>query len=87
MLRLHKIPEVDGVLADIGVSSHQFNEGVRGFSTRFADADSIWMDQRQPTTAAEGSKPTASELHKIFERYGEVAIQNPGKNRRSAKAG
>ncbi|MBN8788186.1 MAG: 16S rRNA (cytosine(1402)-N(4))-methyltransferase RsmH [Terrimonas sp.] len=74
MLRLHKIPEVDGVLADLGVSSHQFDEGARGFSTRFADADlDMRMDQRQPTTAADVIKTySEQELHKIFERYGEV---------------
>ncbi len=73
-LRLHKIPEVDGVLADLGVSSHQFDEGARGFSTRFTDADlDMRMDQRQETTAVNVIKNySEQDLHKIFERYGEV---------------
>ncbi|MFT3948691.1 MAG: 16S rRNA (cytosine(1402)-N(4))-methyltransferase RsmH [Agriterribacter sp.] len=74
MLRLHKIQEVDGVLADLGVSSHQFDEAERGFSTRFVDADlDMRMDQRQETTAADIVKNySEQDLHKIFERYGEV---------------
>ncbi|MCC6286511.1 MAG: 16S rRNA (cytosine(1402)-N(4))-methyltransferase RsmH [Chitinophagaceae bacterium] len=73
-LRLHKIQEVDGVLADLGVSSHQFDEAERGFSTRFVDADlDMRMDQRQETTAADIVKNySEQDLHKIFERYGEV---------------
>lgn len=72
-LRLHKITEVDGVLADLGVSSHQFDEGTRGFSIRFDGPLDMRMDQRQPLTAAQLVKELSeAELHRIFERYGEV---------------
>jgi 16S rRNA (cytosine1402-N4)-methyltransferase len=72
-LRLHKVPAVDGVLADLGVSSHQFDEGTRGFSIRFDGPLDMRMDQRQPLTAAQLVKDLSeAELHRIFERYGEV---------------
>jgi 16S rRNA (cytosine1402-N4)-methyltransferase len=72
-LRLHKITKVDGILADLGVSSHQFDEAGRGFSIRFnADLD-MRMDQRQPITAATVLKTfTELQLHKMLEQYGEV---------------
>ncbi len=72
-LRLQGIEQVDGILADLGVSSHQFDEGGRGFSTRFnADLD-MRMDQRQTKTAADVlNSYSEPQLHKLFEQYGEV---------------
>jgi 16S rRNA (cytosine1402-N4)-methyltransferase len=72
-LRLHKHIEVDGILADLGVSSHQFDEAGRGFSTRFDAALDMRMDNRQTITAATVLNTyTEQQLHKIFEKYGEV---------------
>ena len=72
-LRLHKVNKVDGILADLGVSSHQFNEADRGFSIRFDAALDMRMDQRQTITAADVLKNfTELQLHKMLEQYGEV---------------
>ena len=72
-LQLHGYAKTDGLLADLGVSSHQFDKAERGFSTRFdADLD-MRMDQRQELTAAVIVKSYSQEdLHKMFEQYGEV---------------
>jgi len=72
-LRLQDIEQVDGVLADLGVSSHQFDEAGRGFSIRFEGPLDMRMDQRQALTAAEViAQYSEADLHKMFERYGEV---------------
>lgn len=72
-LRLHQINAVDGILADLGVSSHQFDEARRGFSTRFDAALDMRMDQRQSITAFDVVNTYSEErLHKLFEQYGEV---------------
>ncbi len=72
-LRLHGIKQVDGILADLGVSSHQFDTADRGFSTRFDGPIDGRMDQREDLT---GSKILntyePSELTRIFRLYGEL---------------
>jgi 16S rRNA (cytosine1402-N4)-methyltransferase len=72
-LRLNNITAVDGILADLGVSSHQFDVAERGFSTRYNAELDMRMDRRQPTTAYDVVNTyTEQQLHKIFEQYGEV---------------
>jgi 16S rRNA (cytosine1402-N4)-methyltransferase len=72
-LRLHHIQSVDGILADLGVSSHQFDEPSRGFSIRSDAALDMRMDTRSPLTAASLiQQSSAEELQLIFQEFGEV---------------
>jgi len=72
-MRLHKTNQVDGILADLGVSSHQFDEADRGFSTRFDAALDMRMDRRQALTASDVVNTYDEQrLHRLFEQYGEV---------------
>lgn len=72
-LRLLRVREVDGILADLGVSSHQFDDVDRGFSIRFdADLD-MRMDQVSDLDARRVLNTySEEELHRIFGMYGEV---------------
>ena len=72
-LKFYGIKKVDGVLADLGVSSHQFNKAERGFSTRFQGPLDMRMNQTGTLTAKEViNEYSESELHRILGMYGEV---------------
>lgn len=76
-LRMYGVKEIDGLLADLGVSSHQFDVPDRGFSTRFdADLD-MRMDQNSDLNAAKILNAyEQDELRNILKNYGE--LKRPG---------
>ncbi len=72
-LRLHGVRQVDGILADLGVSSHQLDEPERGFSYRFeADLDMRMNRQDERKASDILNTGSAEELQRIFSEYGEV---------------
>jgi 16S rRNA (cytosine1402-N4)-methyltransferase len=72
-LKLNNLLPVDGILADLGVSSYQFDTAERGFSTRFNAALDMRMDQESEVTAATILNTyDAAELQRVFGEYGEV---------------
>ncbi len=72
-LRYYGLQEVDGILADLGVSSHDFDEAERGFSFRYDAALDMRMNrQSELTAAAVVNRYPAGELARIFREYGEI---------------
>ncbi|MBR4505786.1 MAG: 16S rRNA (cytosine(1402)-N(4))-methyltransferase RsmH [Bacteroidales bacterium] len=72
-LRLHGVRRIDGLLADLGVSSHQFDVAERGFSTRFDGELDLRMDRRGDVTARDLVNSLDEEgLARILKLYGEL---------------
>lgn len=72
-VRYHGYPKVDGILADLGVSSHQFDTGERGFSFRFDAPLDMRMNTLAGRTAADlVNDADEKDLERIFRLYGEV---------------
>lgn len=72
-LRLQGVRSVDGILADLGVSSHQFDVADRGFSTRLDGELDLRMDRRQELTAKDlVNNADEQELTRLLRLYGEL---------------
>ena len=77
-IRYLKIGKADGIIADLGVSSHQFDTAERGFSYRFDSPLDMRMNQNSTVTAADvASDYSKDQLEKILRDFGEV--ENSGK--------
>lgn len=76
-LLAHNATEIDGLLADLGVSSHQFDSAGRGFSTRFDSSLDMRMGKQSGKTAREIIRTYSEEnLKNIFREYGELRNAN-----------
>jgi 16S rRNA (cytosine1402-N4)-methyltransferase len=74
-LKAHGVQEIDGLLADLGVSSFQFDEGSRGFSTRMNARLDMRMNQNQELDAFKVvNEYDEEDLYRIFREYGELKI-------------
>jgi 16S rRNA (cytosine1402-N4)-methyltransferase len=72
-MRFHGVEEIDGLLADLGVSSHHFDDSERGFSFRFEGKLDMRMNQRAGKTAADiVNTYDEAALADIFYLYGEL---------------
>lgn len=72
-LRFHNVKSVDGILGDLGVSSHQFDVAERGFSTRFEGELDMRMSQKQELNAYKVvNEYDEVNLRRVFLDYGEL---------------
>ena len=72
-LRYYDVEQVDGILSDLGVSSHDFDVADRGFSFRFEGSLDMRMNRDSKKTAADViNEYPENELLRIFKEYGEV---------------
>ncbi len=72
-LRMHGVQQIDGLLADLGISSHQVDEGSRGFSIRYEGPLDMRMNPSLEVSAKEVvNRYSADELSRLFKEYGEI---------------